>query len=121
MNNKSPEPIEAERGRLAERLRAAREYLGFSQDEVAKFLGIPRSALSNVECGQRKVDALELKRLAHLYKRSVAYFTGEEQQQVSSDVAHLARTASKLAPKDQDELARFADFLLSRKRAPSEE
>ena len=58
-----------------QRLRTSRDYLGFSQDEVAKHLGISRTALSNIESGQRKVDALELKKLAALYQRSIAYFT----------------------------------------------
>ena len=52
---------------LGERLREAREYLGFSQEEVATYLQVSRSALSNIESGQRKVDALELKKLASLY------------------------------------------------------
>ena len=68
-----------DRKSLGERLREAREYLGFSQDQVATFLGVSRSALSLMESGQRKVDALELKKLAGLYKRSVGYFTGEQE------------------------------------------
>ena len=106
-----------ERLKLAERLKAAREYLGFSQDEVAKFLGISRSALSNIETGQRRVEAVELSRLATLYKKPVTYFTsaGEvTEDALPSDVAHLARKVSALSKKDRDELSRFADFLKSR-------
>jgi transcriptional regulator with XRE-family HTH domain len=105
---------EAERTRLANRLRDAREYLGFSQDQVAQHLGISRSAMSNIETGQRKVEAVELTRLASLYKQPVTYFTGEPGAPGDSlppDVEHLARKASKLTPKDREELARFADFL----------
>jgi len=104
---------------LAQRLREAREYLGFSQEEVAGFLGIARSALSNIETGQRKVDALELKRLAQLFKRPLSYFTGEADEAeplFAADVAHLARKASKLSPQDREELSRFADFLRARKQ-----
>jgi len=102
---------------LAERLKTAREYLGFSQDQVALHLGISRSALSNMETGQRKVEAVELKRLAALYKKSLAHFTGEAgppAEVLPSDVEHLARKASKLTPKDREELGRFADFLRAR-------
>jgi transcriptional regulator with XRE-family HTH domain len=103
---------------LGERLREAREYLGFSQDQVASFLGVSRSALSLMETGQRKVDALELKKLAGLYKRPVAFFTGEEAEDVSfgTDVKHLARQVSELSPDDREELGRFADFLRARKQ-----
>jgi transcriptional regulator with XRE-family HTH domain len=98
---------------LGDRLREAREYLGFSQEEVATYLGVPRTALSLIETGSRKVDALELKKLANLYKRPVAYFTGEgaEEEAYGEEVAHLARKARDLTPEDRAELGRFADFL----------
>jgi transcriptional regulator with XRE-family HTH domain len=106
-----------DRKTLGDRLREAREYLGFSQDQVATFLGVSRSALSLMESGQRKVDALELKKLASLYKRSVGYFTGEEEDaSIGADVKHLARKVSDLSAEDKEELARFADYLRARKQ-----
>lgn len=107
-----------DRKALGERLREAREYLGFSQEEVAAFLGVSRSALSLMETGQRKVDALELKKLAGLYKRPVGYFTGDEAENFSfgADVKHLARKVSQLSADDRQELGRFADFLWTRKQ-----
>jgi transcriptional regulator with XRE-family HTH domain len=120
--NKDKEPRsevrEDDRKTLGERLREAREYLGFSQEEVATFLGVSRSALSNMETGQRKVEALELKKLAGLYKRTVSHFTGEEAEGLTfeADVAHLARKASELSADDRAELGRFADFLRARKQ-----
>jgi transcriptional regulator with XRE-family HTH domain len=111
---------EANRQVLGERLKEAREYVGLKQDDVAKKLGIPRSALSNVEAGSRKVDAIELAQLAKLYQRPVAWFTGEEphgaSDQVLAEVAHLTRAAAALSHQDRQELARFADFLKSRAR-----
>lgn len=115
--DKQPDIKDDDRKTLGERLREAREYLGFSQEEVATFLGVSRSALSLMESGQRKVDALELKKLAGLYKRPVGYFTGAESEETSfgADVKHLARKVAELAPDDRAELARFADFLRTRK------
>ena len=106
-----------DRKMLGERLREAREYLGFSQEEVAGYLDVPRSALSLMETGRRKVDALELKKLARLYKRRVGHFTGEggDEELFGADVAHLARKASQLSPADREALTRFADFLRVRK------
>lgn len=111
--------MEGDRRAMGERLRQAREYLGFSQEEVAKYLNVSRSALSNIETGQRKVDALELKKLASLYKRPVTHFTGEdpEDQAVGEEVAHLARKASELSSEDRAELSRFADFLRAKKQS----
>jgi transcriptional regulator with XRE-family HTH domain len=111
---------EANRQALADRLRVAREYVGMKQEEVARYLSIPRSALSNIEGGQRKVDALELARLAKLYQRPVSWFTDEGSVaagEFPAEVAHVARAAASLSSQDREELARFADFLKSRAKA----
>jgi transcriptional regulator with XRE-family HTH domain len=111
---------DTDRQMLSERLKEAREYVGLKQDDVAKKLGIPRSALSNIEAGTRKVDAIELAQLAKLYQRPVAWFTGEDSNNTSNkmpeEVAHVARAAAALSKQDRAELARFADFLKSRAR-----
>jgi transcriptional regulator with XRE-family HTH domain len=105
-----------ERRQLGERLRQAREYLGLSQEEVATYLKVPRTALTGVEGGQRRVEAIELKRLAELYRQPVSYFTGEDVAAAAlpADVAHLARAAAELSVKDREELGRFAEYLRAR-------
>jgi transcriptional regulator with XRE-family HTH domain len=111
---------ETDRETLGDRLRMAREYVGLKQEEVARYLAIPRSALSNIEGSQRKVDALELARLAKLYQRPASWFTDKDavvEGEFSAEVAHLARAAASLSTQDRHELARFADFLKSRARA----
>jgi transcriptional regulator with XRE-family HTH domain len=112
--------VDTDRQVLGERLKEAREYVGLKQDDVAKKLGIPRSALSNIEAGSRKVDAIELAQMAKLYQRPVAWFTGEERHGASdkmlAEVARVARAAAALSHQDRQELARFADFLKSRAR-----
>ncbi len=111
------EEVEDDRKLLGGRLRDAREYLGFSQEEIATFLGVSRAALSLIESGQRRLDALELKKLSSVYKRPISYFTGEQgEEEVASDVKHLARKVAKLSPADREELSRFADFLRARKQ-----
>ena len=115
----SPPSPETNRQTLSDRLRMAREYVGLKQDEVAQHLSIPRSALSNIEAGQRKVEALELARLAKLYQRPLSWFTGDDaatDDEFPSEVAHVARAAASLSSQDRQELARFADFLKSRAR-----
>jgi transcriptional regulator with XRE-family HTH domain len=112
---------DTDRQALGERLKEAREYVGLKQDDVAKKLGIPRSALSNIEAGIRKVEAIELTQMAKLYQRPVAWFTGEDPHgaagKMAAEVAHVARAAAALSHQDRQELARFADFLKSRARA----
>jgi transcriptional regulator with XRE-family HTH domain len=113
----------AERRTLGEKLREAREYVGFSQDDVAVVLKLPRTAVTNIENGQRKVEAIELKRMAELYRRSVGYFTGGEEaaETLPADVAHLARQAAKLSSRDRAELGRFAEFLSNRSKSKDED
>ena len=105
--------IEVERQLLGTKLKEAREYLGFSQDEVAKVIGISRSAISMLEVGQRKVDALELTKLAKLYQQPVSFFTSEDlgSPKTPRSVEHLARAAAQLKESDREELLRFAQFL----------
>lgn len=105
-----------ERRFLGDRLREARKYLGLKQEEVASYLKIPRTALTDIENGQRRVEAIELSRLAKLYRQPVGYFTGEDDAAASLpvDVAHLARSAAALSQKDREELGRFAEYLRSR-------
>ena len=94
----------SERAQLASRLKEMREYLSLSQEEVAKMLQIPRSAISLIEKGDRAVDALE-------------YFTGSPSgaTETSRKIAFLAKAAAKLTPKDREELLRFAQFLSAKK------
>ena len=94
---------------LATRLREVREYLGLSQQYVADKTGIARSAVSDIERGMRKVDSLELRKLARLYMYPVGYFLGEEE--VDEEVRALARAVTDLTENDRAEVVRFAQFL----------
>jgi transcriptional regulator with XRE-family HTH domain len=115
-------PPTNERATIGARLREAREYLGLSQQDVAAVVGLPRTAVSMMESGQRGVDSLELKALAKLYQRPIAFLAGEEEAPASGidpDVALLAKQVKKLSDQDRDELMRFSEFLMHRSQARS--
>jgi transcriptional regulator with XRE-family HTH domain len=108
-----------DRAALGARLKEAREYRGFSQEEVAGYLGVPRSAISLIESGSRRLDVLELRRLAELYKTTMEALTGAHQEEPAPEpesVRLVARAAADLSPEDRDEVLRFAQFLRSKKR-----
>lgn len=98
---------------LGARLREVREYLNVSQQFVAEQTGIPRSAISDIERGVRKVDSLELQRLSRIYRYPVSYFLGEDTEIAGSDatLTALARAAGELTEDDRAEVLRFATFL----------
>jgi transcriptional regulator with XRE-family HTH domain len=118
----TPTDDKSERVQLGDRLRDARNYLGLTQEEVAAYLNIQRTALTDIEGGRRRVEALELARLAKLYRQPVSYFTGGDESAAAlpPDVAYLARQAASLSPQDLAELGRFADYLRARSQVPRE-
>lgn len=109
------EPDDAQE--LARRLREAREFVNLSQQFVSQQTGIPRSAISDIERGTRRVESLELKRLAELYRMPVDFFLGGEASEElaggTSDptVQALARAASEMGEEEKEEVLRFALFL----------
>ena len=70
----------ANRVSLSARLKEAREYCGFTQEEAAAHLRVPRTAISLMENGARRVGALELQRLAKLYQTTMEKLTGHDQE-----------------------------------------
>ena len=63
---------------LASRQRAAREAAGMTQQAVVCRLGLARSAIAQLELGNRAVSGLELDGLARLYGRGIEEFLAEE-------------------------------------------
>lgn len=63
---------------MSSRLKVCREQLGLSQNQVSRRTGVPRSAISDIERGVRKVEAVELARFAFIYGMPLGYFLGED-------------------------------------------
>ncbi|WP_020672198.1 helix-turn-helix domain-containing protein [Amycolatopsis nigrescens] len=111
-----PDQQDEEQLRLACRLRDCRERLGLPQRVAAQCLGIPRSAISGIESGARKVESLELKALAALYHRPVGYFLDEFPDEAAPEapglrvltVAYLG-----LGHADRERLTDYAELLVT--------
>lgn len=56
---------------LGKKLKIIRKQLDFSQEYVAKELGVNRQAVIGIESGRRKIDSFELFKLAEIYHVSV--------------------------------------------------
>jgi transcriptional regulator with XRE-family HTH domain len=59
---------------LMRRVKQARKEAGMTQTEVAKALGRPVSFVSKVELGERRMDPIDLSKLAELYDKPFEYF-----------------------------------------------
>ena len=57
-----------------EQLKKARITAKLDQEHVAKLLGKTQSYVSKVESGQRRIDIVQLKDFAKVYKKDVSYF-----------------------------------------------
>jgi transcriptional regulator with XRE-family HTH domain len=59
---------------LVERLKKARKDRGLDQNAVSKLLGVTQSYISKMESGQRRIDIIQLKALARIYRKKIEYF-----------------------------------------------
>ena len=59
---------------IVQQLKKARIEAGLDQEEVAKLLKKTQSYISKIESGQRRIDVVQLKELAKIYKKPIDFF-----------------------------------------------
>ena len=59
---------------LVGKLKKARRDAGLDQNEVAKTLKRSQSYVSKIESGQLRIDVLQLKEFARIYKKNLDFF-----------------------------------------------
>ncbi|MEJ5205974.1 helix-turn-helix domain-containing protein [Acinetobacter junii] len=95
---------------LANHLKEARRAAGLSQGQVAKLLNMHRPTISEIEAGNRRVSADELKTFADIYDVTVGWLLGETESILKVDDPRLqlaARELSKLKNEDLDRLLKL--------------
>jgi Zn-dependent peptidase ImmA (M78 family)/transcriptional regulator with XRE-family HTH domain len=97
---------------LGHRLRAARDRRNLSQQEVADALGLPRTAITNMETGARAVSTLEITKLADLYGQTPAYFLSPKEEEAEDLFVVLHRVLPEIeaAPQTKREVGRILDL-----------
>lgn len=97
---------------IGENLRKIREISGFTQEQVAKSLGIERSAYSNYEGGAREVPYNILENISNLFGCE-PFILFEDSVQADNEIMATAFRLSDLEEKDLKEIAAFKDIVKS--------
>lgn len=95
---------------LTNRLRKARDSRGISQQTAAEFAGLPRTAITQIEGGNRSVSTLELTKLAKLYRYPISYFLDEAPSDEEDINGVLYRAAPSLNEATQQQINHYIDL-----------
>lgn len=93
---------------LYERIKEARTELHLSQDYVAKFLGVNRTAIVEIESGRRKVSADELGKFSELFQIPADELLNGRSTEMP--VQMFARRFGALDEADQQEILNLIEF-----------
>lgn len=91
-------------------LKECREYNSFTQEQVAKFLGLGRSAYANYESGEREPSLDILEKCANLYGCDLDLFF-EEKSLSESNMLLCAFRVDDIAASDMNEIAYFKNIV----------
>lgn len=94
--------------KLYERVRQARTELHLSQDYVARYLGIGRSAVAEMESNKRKISAEELGKLSDLFLIPADELLHGKKIDMPTQV--FARSFESLGESDQQEILNLMKF-----------
>lgn len=93
-------------------LKALREANGYTQEQVANFLGIGRSAYANYEAGERETPMEVMERASELFGCELALLFDEDAQAVRNMLVCAFR-ADNLSVNDMKEVAAFKNIVLN--------
>ncbi len=97
---------------IGENLKKIRESSGFTQEQVAKSIGIERSTYSNYEGGVREVPYTILENISNLFGCE-PYILFEDNIQTDNEILATAFRISDLEENDLKEIANFKDIVKS--------
>ncbi len=90
------------------KLKNARERLSLTQEYVAKYLGVSRTAVVQMENGNRKISGDELAKLCKLYGISSDYVLGNTGDMSATEL--FARSFDSLSEIDKQEILNLIQF-----------
>ncbi|WFE64672.1 XRE family transcriptional regulator [Micromonospora sp. WMMD714] len=90
--------------RIGEQVRLARLSMGVSQQELADGVGLDRTMLAKIEAGTRRLDGVELARLARMLKVSMEYLIEPRPAVLSHRTALLTEETDTAAARSSERL-----------------
>lgn len=96
----------------ARNLKLLRENTGYTQDQVASFLGINRSAYANYESGVRNMPLSVMESVASLFGVALSVLFDEDATSVKSMLLCAFR-ADDLLKEDMEQVAEFKSIAMS--------
>lgn len=91
------------------KLKAAREFLGLTQEQVASALNMTRNMIVNIENDNRTVKSDELYKFSKLYGISMEEIVSDEKE-INLNTPMFARGFESLSEKDQQEILNLIKF-----------
>ena len=95
-----------ERMLIADNIRRMREVSGYTQENVAGFLGVGRSAYANYEAGEREIPLSVMEKLADLYGCELLDLYTEDEAALAGMLVTAFRVDT-LSPEDMAQVAAF--------------
>ena len=92
-----------------EKLRAAREFLGLTQEQVATIMNMTRNMIVNIENNKRTIKSDELYKFSKLYGISMEEIVSDEKK-LNNNSLVFARNFETLSEKDQKEILDLIEY-----------
>lgn len=105
---------------IGNRISLLRDQRGWTQEELASFLGISRAALSHYEKNRREPDTEMLSKMADLFKVSIDYLVGRTKKPDTVMDEEIREFTDGLELSDAELLERFNLTIDGRKVSPEE-
>jgi len=97
---------------IGRNLRILREESGFTQEKVAEYLNVGRSAYANYEAGEREMPLEILEKAAALFGCEMSLLFEEDSEAVKTELSCAFR-ANNLSASDMQEVSAFKEIVLN--------
>jgi transcriptional regulator with XRE-family HTH domain len=93
---------------ISEKIRQIRIFKNHSQEELGKFIGLPKQAISRIEKAQRKVSYFELSKIAEFLEEPIEAFVEED---IKNRMIHIGNSVASIPKFAFDFLTDYKNFI----------